>query len=329
MVIRSVALFDGETLREAPVDVTILDDRIAAIDEVDTPAVGTVTPGIIDSHVHVGFHSPAALARNGVTAALDLGWPLEQVRALAAEPGASIRYAGPMLTAPGGYPIGAAWAPAGTGAPIASPDDAKRTVGELIAAGASIVKIAQEPRQGPVLTDDCLDAVVAAAHAQGLLVASHLGSAHELMRALAAGVDVLAHGLWSDEPVPGSALELMRDVIVIPTLRIAASGPRLRSIRQMIEHGATITYGTDLGDPPTTPGLDPHEIALMRSCGMTQQQVLASATSVPADRFGWRGRGRIEVGGRADLVLFDGDLRIDGSAVERLGQVWLAGEPQR
>lgn len=330
--ITDVTLFDGEQLRADKHDVTIADGLIVAVEPtVDgTGRGGTLFPGFIDCHVHIGLHDAVALARGGVTTALDLGWPLDDIRRRALEPGASIRYAGPVLTAPGGYPTRAAWAPRGTGLPIDDADAAVRAVDELVAAGASVIKIAQEPREGaPILDDACLRAIVTSAHRHGRLVASHIGSAAELMRALEHGVDIFAHGLWSDDPLPDRALERMRaqQVSVIPTMRIAPTSARREHLSEFVDAGIQILYGTDLGNPPTTPRIDVAELDLMRSAGMNPMQILASATSVPAARFGWTDRGRIAPGLRADLVLVDGDLRISMGGFERIRQVWLAGEP--
>lgn len=332
LLITDVSLFDGEQLRAGKHDVTVADGLIVAVEPTSdgTGRGGTLFPGFIDCHVHIVLHDAVALARGGVTTALDLGWPLEDIRHQARQRGTNIRYAGPMLTAPGGYPTRAAWAPRGTGLVVEDAAAAERAVDELVAAGVSVIKIAQEPRGGaPVLDDASLHAIVASAHRHGLLVVSHIGSAVELMRALEHGVDILAHGLWSDDPLPDGALEQMRvqQVSVVPTMRIAPTAARREHLSAFVEAGIEILYGTDLGNPPTSPRIDIAELDLMRSAGMSPTQILASATSVPAARFGWTDRGRIAPGLRADLVLVDGDLRVSMGGFERIRQVWLAGEP--
>ena len=329
--ITDVALFDGAELRSGRHDVVLSDGVVVSVEPARSGAGrgGTLLPGFIDSHVHIGFHDATTLARGGVTTALDLGWPLEDIAQLSTLPGASIRFAGPILTAPGGYPTRVSWAPRGTGAAVSDPVAAAKLVEELVSAGASVIKIAQEPREGPVLDDGCLRAIVLAAHAAGLLVVSHIGSAAELERALEHGVDIFAHGLWSEEPLPAGAAERMRaqGVSVIPTMRIAPTAARRQHLAAYIDAGVEILYGTDLGNPPTEPRIDVTELDLMRSAGMSSSQILASATSVPAARFGWTDRGRIAPGLRADLVLVDGDLRVSTGGFERIRQTWVAGEP--
>jgi hypothetical protein len=67
------------------------------------------------------------------------------------------------------------------------------------------------------------------------------------------------------------------------------------------------------------------EFELLRQSGMTALQVLASATSIPAERFGLTDRGRIVPGLRADLLLVDGDPATDILATRRISRVWIAG----
>jgi imidazolonepropionase-like amidohydrolase len=329
--IPSVTVFDGITFLEGVWDVTLGDDgAIEAVEAAEGSPAATLLPGFIDCHVHVGLHSADALTRGGVTSALDLGWPLSRIRALATQRGgAQIRFAGPILTAPGGYPIGAPWAPEGTGRAVTGAQDAMRSVAELLEAGASLIKVAQEPREGGrVLDDATLHAIVAAAHEAGVLVASHVGARSELARSLDAGVDVLAHGLWSDEPLDDALVDRMRThaVSVIPTMRIAPSPARRAHLASYVSAGIEILYGTDLGNPPTTPGIDVLELEMMRAAGMSLGAVLASATALPALRFGWSDRGRIMPGLRADLVLVDGDPRDDLAALSRILGVWVSGE---
>src|SRR2546426_904373 len=71
---------------------------------------GTLLPGFIDCHVHLGFFQPRAVLRGGVTTVRDLGWPLD----VALDGGPDVLRAVQILTAPGGYPLRAGWAPKGT-----------------------------------------------------------------------------------------------------------------------------------------------------------------------------------------------------------------------
>jgi len=107
---------------------------------------GFLMPAAADRHVHIEMSDPVAVLRRGVTAVRDLAWPADRIFPLADASelssfnGPLIRAAGPMLTAPGGYPTAAAWAPPGTGRGVAGPDDAAAAVAELVAAGGARTK---------------------------------------------------------------------------------------------------------------------------------------------------------------------------------------------
>lgn len=71
-----------------------------------------------------------------------------------------------------------------------------------------------------------------------------------------------------------------------------------------------------------------HELALLTRVGLTAEEALASATSVPARCFGLTDRGRIAPGLRADLVLVDGDPTRDITATRSIVDVWRRGVRQ-
>ena len=128
--------------------------------DVEVLAVGGfLMPAAADRHVHIGLSDPAAVLRRGVTAVRDLAWPADRIFPLADASelssfnGPLVRAAGPMLTAPGGYPSHAAWAPAGTARELDGPEDAAAAVGELVALGAAVVKVSLNAEAGPTPTD--------------------------------------------------------------------------------------------------------------------------------------------------------------------------------
>jgi imidazolonepropionase-like amidohydrolase len=67
------------------------------------------------------------------------------------------------------------------------------------------------------------------------------------------------------------------------------------------------------------------ELELLARAGMTHRDVLRAATSVPADVFGLRDRGRIAPGQRADLLLVAGDPLEDVTATREVRGVWRKG----
>ncbi len=99
-----------------------------------------------------------------------------------------------------------------------------------------------------------------------------------------------------------------------------------RTLRELRDAGVPTPAGTDTANPGTAFGAALHgELALLVKAGLTPLEALRSATSVPADIFGLEGRGRIAPGGRADLLLVEGDPTVDIKATRAIVGVWKDG----
>ncbi len=116
-------------------------------------------------------------------------------------------------------------------------------------------------------------------------------------------------------------------VAVCPTLHIGPSPQRVDNLARFVKAGGTVLYGTDLGNYGPPPGIDVQELRLMGRAGMTPQQIIDSATIVPARWMGLKDRGAVQVGMRADLILVDGDPLRDLSCLGRPWKVLYRGEP--
>jgi imidazolonepropionase-like amidohydrolase len=171
---------------------------------------------------------------------------------------------------------------------------------------------------------DVAKAIVAEAHRAGKPVFAHPSNQEGLDIALESGVDVLAHtapmsGDWSPE---FTARLKAAHMALIPTLTLFDVEARKAKvsqeedeqwIRQAVQElkaysdaGGQILFGTDVGyiDQYDTS----EEFTLMSRAGMTFQQILASLTTNPSERFGLANRtGRIAKGMDADLVVLDAD----------------------
>ena len=299
----------------------------------------TVTPGVVDAHVHLALADPARLVRSGVTAVRDLGWPPDRLAPLVSaawSAGLLVSAVGPILTAPGGYPAHAAWAPPGTASEVDGVDEGVRAVDRVVSVGACAVKVGLDDRRGPLLDPPTLAAIVERAAEWGRPVTAHVASADALAQALDAGVGELAHVPFSAVPVPDDLVvrAVGAGVRLVPTLhcRDADPGDERRAaisfLRRWVGLGGEVAYGTDLGNACTAPAVDARELALLAESGMTGAEVVVAATSRAADAMGaWEVTGRVAPGLRADLLVLDADPLLDPTALSRPRWVIAGGRP--
>ncbi len=293
---------------------------------------GTLLPGFIDAHVHLGLSSPAAVLRGGVTTVRDLGWEPSQVLGWCRQDlGLNVLWVGPILTGPGSYPVGAGWAPPGTALELATPAEAEAVVDRLVRQGAHSVKVALQPGLRATMSRPVLSALVRRAHRHGRKVVAHVGSLTELDKAIDCGVDELAHLLFADESIPDDRLHRMRarGMACCPTLHISPTPRRVDNLRRWAQLGGRVIYGTDLGNAGPPPGIDLEELEWMSKAGMTPGQIVYSATAGAADWLGLDDRGRIRPGARADLILVRGDPLGNLKVLGRVERVWSQASSRR
>ena len=216
-------------------------------------------------------------------------------------------------------------------------------VREVIRAGADWIKLCTSggvlsPGDQPhhsALTLEEIKAAVDEAASQGRKVMAHAQANAGIKNALKAGVATIEHGIWLD----GDAIEMMLDGgnALIPTLvaphwviRHAEAGKmpayaigkaraviddHKASIRQAIESGVKIAFGTDTGVGPH--GSNGEEFLLMRDLGMEPIDCIRSATTVAADTIGMKGVGKLEPGSWGDLIGVPGDPVADLSLLAK------------
>jgi imidazolonepropionase-like amidohydrolase len=336
----------GEPLEDAVI--VIIDGRIAAAgpaSEVAVPeaarvvdaAGGTVLPGLIDAHVHLSSalrRDPEAARvwlRAGVTTLADMGMPdapdtLRNELAKSGGPTPRVLIAGPILTAPGGYPF---VGPLSSALEVESPAAAERLLAPLLARpSVDHLKVALErgftqdldDDGWPVLDPAVLRAITAIAHAHGLRVSAHVTQPGELAAALAAGVDNAAHTPAQVVADAVLARAAAADFVLVSTASLWRETPRelanvQRNLRRYLELGGRVALGTD-APAFQAPGLPLAEMLLLRAGGLTPMQVLVAATRDAAFAFG-RGDdlGRIAPGWIADLIVVRGDPSQDLAAL--------------
>jgi imidazolonepropionase-like amidohydrolase len=284
--------------------------------------------------------------RAGVTTVRDLGdhrWTVVE-RARSGGDGPTIVAAGPPITSARGH----CWS---MGGEATGPDQLRRAVRERAERGAGVVKVMAS---GGLMTPGTdlnayqfdpgeLRAVVGEAHRYGLPVTAHAHALTAVEHCLAAGVDGIEHcsclTATGVRTPPALAAALARSgTAVCPTLgrapgvlppphvqaRMAATGAtyeaQLANVARLQQAGVALLAGTDAGiSPPKRHGVVPMAVAdLVHECGVPLVQALAAATGRAARACGLADRtGRLAAGLDADLLLVEGDVTRDLTALQR------------
>jgi imidazolonepropionase-like amidohydrolase len=269
--------------------------------------VGWIGPGLYDAHVHLAFGTVEEMRRGGVLAVRDLGAPPHLADRWR---GPDVEVAGPLLTAPGGYPSNG-WGADGFARFVRDPDDARQAVRDL---DVDVVKVALEPSGGqPVPGAETVRAIVEEAHARGLAVTAHALSEPMVERALDAGVDELCH--TPSAPLTHATVERVAaaKIPVVSTIETLGDGAAATA-RALHDAGVRLVYGTDLGNAGTRPGADPRELRRLAGAGLGAFGAIKAAT-----------REALAQGGPARLVVLDADPRADPETWSR--PRWVGSAP--
>ena len=266
--------------------------------------------GLADSHVHVSSddsdfapsdperirHRLVAEMEGGVFLCLDKGWSDAGVLAILSDPleqRPSLRAAGPIVAAPGGYYDNAV--------DEVAAEDLVARVAAHPRAGGWLKIIGDWPRRGlgapPAFSQAVLESAVVAAHNVGLRVAIHTMAPDTPSLAVAAGVDSIEHGLFlTDEDVRvlgargGAWVPTVRQVervigMVGPERtggRMLAEGlDRVRSLARLAEaSGVQVLAGSDFGTPQGRIG---EEAMGLMEYGFSSEAAVRAVTSAAFD----------------------------------------------
>ncbi|WP_309128332.1 hydrolase [Microbacterium sp.] len=287
---RAVTFFDDGMLHEGAI---VQHDGAVRLLEEPAPngaprLQGIVTGRFSDHHVHLQLVDHTLLAGSRLGRVVDLGADLGWIAGIApgpridsADPGAArpaasigpvaVEYAGPFLTAVGGYPSDRTWAPPGAVREIPDAASADVAVHELAAAGASVVKVVAHSVAGPVLDDKTFAAIVRAARAHDLPVVAHAEGAGQAQRAVRLGATRLAHAPFSERLTDDEIAEQAASVSWVSTLAVHADAARavaIDNVRRFRAAGGTVLYGSDMGNGDTPVDLRDSEIAALRDAGV-------------------------------------------------------------
>ncbi|MCL1065738.1 amidohydrolase family protein [Shewanella olleyana] len=211
------------------------------------------------------------------------------------------------------------------------PYDCRRATRRAIKYGADVIKITStggvlsdtNTGTGQQMANDELKEVIDAAHALGRKVASHAHAAEGINAALRAGVDSIEHGSYANK----ESIKLFKQsgAYLVPTLlagdtvvqmakskgNFMSDAIKAKAIRvgndmqnnfgNAYKQGVNIAFGTDSG--VSRHGDNAKEAVLMHQAGMSNQDILISATINGADLIGMSDSlGTLETGKQADVI---------------------------
>jgi imidazolonepropionase-like amidohydrolase len=240
-------------------------------------------------------------------------------------------------------------------------------VAERVERGVDIIKVMASGGVNTPGTDAMLSQfttaelqlIVDRAHAAGVAVTAHAHGTPAVEQAVAAGVDGIEHcscvtdrgfGQVSEETV--AALARSR-IAVCPTIGVdpqlmKAPPPAIKAMtdrmgmtaEQMLQArrdfvgrlhraGVRLVSGVDSGiGPAKRHGVLPYAVCELVTAGLSITEALATATSGAAEACGISARkGRLAPGYDADLLVVDGDLATDVTALHQPRSVLLRGLP--
>ncbi len=296
----------------------------------------TILPGFINAHVHGAFDRVRlqAWAQAGVTSVCDLHAfsvpPDYTLRdAVNRDPSyARLLTAGNFITVPEGYPI-QPWG--GRAITVTSVEEARQATQRMVDDGADLIKIALDSggsfdQSIPTLTDEQAVAIVETAHINHTVVAAHVLLSEDLRRAIAAGVDDIAHMVTDRLPNELVQQMIAKGIYWTPTLELWKNvgynldQAAIANLKTFVSAGGKVALGTDFEgyDKPFQLGMPLIEIDLMQQAGMTPMQIIVAATAHAAAVCNQASEiGTLEPGKVADLLIVRSDPLQD---LQALGQ---------
>ncbi|WP_299984836.1 amidohydrolase family protein [uncultured Pontibacter sp.] len=344
-------MFDGSTVREQ-VDVLISDGVIISIGEhrageaaivVDGKGK-TIIPLLVNAHAHVyePQHLKESLAQ-GIGTVLDLYTSSEKTKQLRvfndSIPYATYYTSGPGATAPGGHGTQLGY-PVPT---VSHAGEANRFVRDRAAESVDYIKIIREPLRS-TLDFETIRALIKASHQHKKLAIAHVSTLADALAISDLRINGFAH-IWFDSAMDEEQLAQLtaQKPFVIPTLFATkkllqyADQQDLNlhhlpfekiqtEVHRLHQSQILLLAGTDAPNL----GINYHdalleELRLLKACGLSDLEVLKTATINPAIAFKFLENQLIKENSKANFLLVEGDPTSDIESLSNVWGIWKSG----
>lgn len=363
-VIEDVKIWDGKKYLD-DTSITIEGQAISLMGSHKKPGAtvingngGFLMPGLIDSHFHVATALIAfnfeylatdhlkTLVEAGITTAFDMGsFPsskMPQYHDMGSKGLASLLWSGAAACVKGGFPSLLPHFPEDS--IVTSNESATNYVQTRVKEGADFIKIFINAKAEPL--QEYQEIIKDLADQNGKLVVSHAPDFNASVVAVDVGGKFITH-VPKDKTLTKAMVQKMLDQkqVAIPTLIMSQNlinmgkhffGDKTSdykfandSVALMYSMGVPILVGTDASKPVGFVGYGSTlhtELQLLTDAGMSAEDILRGATSLPAQYFGLTDRGRIAPGMRADLLLLKQNPLDNITNSQTVVQVWTAGK---
>jgi imidazolonepropionase-like amidohydrolase len=351
-IIKDVKLFDGSKIIEHTT-VKIVGDNIEQISpnveldenfELIDGTGKTLIPALSNAHVHAwSVLALSQAAKAGVLNIMDMHGleKFQQNMKALRDSTAYARYfvAGYAATAPEGH---------GTqfGFPVPTlekPEDAKAFVAERMEAQVDYIKIIVEPYRAS-LSHETVAEIIKEAHKINLKAVVHVSRLEDGIKVLENNADGLVH-IWWDKSIESEQLQKLaenKDFFIIPTLLTTLKAfesmgansesylskqELLAEIKKLHDAHIPILAGTDPPNLNINYGTDLYEeLFLLKEAGLSNLDVLKTATSNVSEAFGLKTIGYLKENYVADMLLVHGDPTQDLQEIKNIELIWKAGK---
>ncbi len=350
-VIKNVHLFDGNhtfksrnILIENGTIKKITKEKIEHKNVID----GTnkmLMPALINSHVHMwsGFQLEEAAAA-GVLTVLDMHTYEPSIPILKefrkSTQHADYYAAGGAATVPNGHGTQFNY-PTPT---LTKPEEAKAFVKGRIKAGADYIKIIREPWKA-TLNYETVAEIIKEAHHQKLISVVHVSKARDGVRVVKDKANGLVH-IWDDRDLTEEEFTALKkeQFFIVPTVltihkvqkiyfkksdeeQEKVTNRILKEVKRLYDAKIPILAGTDPPNAGINNGTDLYkEMIFFYKAGLSNLDILKSATSLPATHFKLKDKGFIKEGFRADFILIDGNPIQNIKDIFNEKRVWKQGK---